>query len=194
MEVRMRGIPALLITIALGAYSPDALAQGCPGCPMKGQPDQAPPHDMGGPAPQGGTGMPHDDSHRSDMQVFHFLLAHRADIRRTVVNLPDGIDTLTESDVPDVAASIKGHVASMYKRVEDKRPIHQRDPLFREIFANADKIVMKLEPTAQGVRVIETSTDPYVASLLHEHARVLNLFIANGMSEMHKDHPVPSRK
>jgi hypothetical protein len=190
----MRGIPVLLIAIVLWAVPVDALAQGCPGCPMKGQPDQAAPHDMGGPPPQGGMAMRQDDGRRADMQVFHYLLEHRAEIRRTVVDLPDGIDTLTESDVPEVAASLKGHVASMYKRVEEKRPIHQRDPLFREIFANADKIVMKLEPTAKGVRVIETSTDPYVATLLQEHAKVLNLFIANGMAEMHKDHPVPSRK
>jgi hypothetical protein len=191
----MRGLTVLLLALALLVQVPTARAQGCGGCPMQGgQPDRTTPPDMSAPPARPGMGMGHDDGHRADMQVLHFLLAHRAEIRRSVTNLPDGIDTVTESDVPEVAATIKGHVASMYKRVEDKRPIHQRDPLFREIFANADKIVMKTVPTEKGIRVIETSTDPYVASLLHEHAKVLNLFIANGMAEMHKDHPVPPRK
>lgn len=33
------------------------------------------------------------------------------------------------------------------------KPIHMRDPLFRELFANADKIVMRSEATEKGVKV-----------------------------------------
>ena len=68
-----------------------------------------------------------------------------------------------------------------------------RDPLFRAIFANADKIVMKQENTAKGVRVIETSADPYVAKLIQAHAEVVSAFLANGVEEMHKDHALPPR-
>lgn len=53
---------------------------------------------------------------------------------------------------------------------------------------------MKREATAKGVRVIETSADPYVAKLLQAHADVLDAFIANGQSEMMKNHAVPARE
>jgi hypothetical protein len=43
------------------------------------------------------------------------------------------------------------------------------------------------------VRVIETSKDAYVVKLLQAHAEVVSAFLANGMSEMMKNHPVPPR-
>jgi hypothetical protein len=128
---------------------------------------------------------------RGDMTDLHFLLDHRSEIRRTVTNLPDGVETLTESDVPDVADRLKTHVAGMYARLMANRPIHQRDPLFREVFAHADQIDVTITPTANGLRVTETSSDPTVVTLVQAHAEVVNAFLKNGMSEMMKDHAVP---
>ena len=149
------------------------------------------------PAAQRGHGrgpmMMHDDSHVADMQLFHELLDNRHLITRKVTKLSDGIDTVTESDNPDIARKLQVHVESMTARVKEARPIHQREPLFRELFANTDKIVMRHEATPKGVRVIETSSDPYVARLIQEHAEVVNGFIANGHAEMMKNHPVPER-
>jgi hypothetical protein len=68
-----------------------------------------------------------------------------------------------------------------------------RDPLFAAIFRNAGEISMKVERTEKGVRVIETSTDSYVAKLIQAHAEVVNLFVANGHAEVQKNHPVPRR-
>jgi hypothetical protein len=48
--------------------------------------------------------------------------------------------------------------------------------------------------TRDGVRVIETSDDPYVVKLLQTHAEVVSAFIANGRSEMMKNHPLPPRE
>ena len=42
--------------------------------------------------------------------------------------------------------------------------------------------------------MIETSKDAYVVKLLQAHAEVVSAFLANGMSEMMKNHPVPSRE
>ena len=58
----------------------------------------------------------------------------------------------------------------------------------------ADRIEARHELTAGGVRVVETSQDPYVAKLLQAHAEVVSAFIANGRSEMMKNHPLPSRQ
>lgn len=146
------------------------------------------------PLAQGGRGaMMGDASHQADMQVFHQLFDHRAEITRKVVLRPDGIETVTESTNPEVTRLLKTHVAAMLARVKEARPIHQRDPLFVELFKHADKISASYEPTATGVKVIETSPDAYAVKLLQAHAEVIGAFLSNGMSEMMKNHPVPAR-
>jgi hypothetical protein len=140
---------------------------------------------------QGRGRMMHDADHQADMRGFHELLDQRANIVRTVTLRPDGIETLTESAVPAVAELIYTHVKAMAARVDEQRPIHQRDPLFREIFRHASQIDVRYERTARGVRVVETSSDPYVAKLIQAHASVVSAFLANGHAEMMKDHPLP---
>lgn len=142
----------------------------------------------------GGRGMMSDDAHAADMQLFHQLFAHRAEITRHIVPRQDGIETVTESTNPEVTGLIQTHVASMLARVKEQRPIHLRDPLFAELFRYADRIEARHELTANGVRVIETSQDAYVVKLLQAHAEVVSGFIANGMSEMMKNHPLPARE
>jgi hypothetical protein len=138
-------------------------------------------------------GMMGDDTHAADMQLFHQLFEHRAEITREVIKRSDGIDTLTESKNPEVARVIQTHVTAMLARVSDGRPIHQRDPLFAELFRYADRITATQTMTKDGVRVVETSPDPYVVKLLHAHADVVSGFLANGHSEMMKNHPLPPR-
>jgi hypothetical protein len=142
---------------------------------------------------RGGRGMMGDSAHAADMQLFHQLFQHRTEIDRQVIAREDGIETVTESKNPEVTRLLQTHVASMLARVKEGRPIHQRDPLFVELFKNADQIAATHEPTAGGVRVIETSKDAYVVKLLHAHAEAVSAFLANGMSEMMKNHPVPPR-
>ncbi len=151
------------------------------------------PVEAGEPQGRGRGAMMHDDDHAADMQLFHALIDSRQAIRRTVTRLPNGIDTVTESDDPTVAAQIRAHVVAMSARVTTGRPIHQRDPLFRALFEHAASIEMRHEATPRGVRVIETSADPYVATLIQAHADVVTGFITNGRSEMMKDHDVPGR-
>ena len=135
-----------------------------------------------------------DGAHAADMQLFHQLFAHRSEITRNVVMRPDGIETVTESMNPDVTRLLQTHVTSMLARVKDGRPIHQRDPLFAELFRYADKITAEYETTTRGVRGVETSDDSYVVKLLQAHAEVVSAFLANGRSEMMKSHPVPTRR
>jgi len=144
--------------------------------------------------PPGGRGMMKGDaSHSADMQLFHQLFEHRTEITRQVIAREDGIETVTESKNPEVTRLLQAHVASMLARVKEGRPIHQRDPLFVELFKNAERIDARQELTAGGVRVIETSKDAYVVKLLHAHAEVVSAFLTNGMSEMMKTHPLPPR-
>ncbi len=140
-----------------------------------------------------GRGQWDDPRFIEDRKWFHFLLANREKIERTITRTEKGVDTLTESDDPEVAAGIQTHVAAMHARVKEGRGIHMRDPLFREVFRHADTIDMKITDTAKGVRVIETSDDPYVASLIQAHADVVSRFIENGHEEVQKNHAVPPR-
>jgi hypothetical protein len=144
--------------------------------------------------PFGQKGKKGDPTFMADHQTFHFLLAHRGDIRREVRNTARGVETLTESDDPKVSAKIQEHVAAMYDRVKQGRGIHLRDPLFAEVFRNAGKIKMTFEKTPRGMRVTETSEDPYVARLIQAHAEVVNQFIKNGHWEMKKNHTLPARE
>lgn len=150
----------------------------------------AQPHrgDHGGPGHGHGG---HDPAHGADMQAIHFLLQHRAAIRRTVKDIAGGVETVTESDSPEVAAKLGTHVQAMVERMKEGRPIHARDPLFAALFRKADKVTIKVESTPKGVKVIETSQDPRVTALIRSHARVVTAFIENGHAEMMRNHPVP---
>lgn len=90
-----------------------------------------------------------------------------------------------------IAALIQKHVASMEKRVKDRRPIHLRDPLFAEIFEHAEKIQFVYEKTDKGMRVTETSADARVVQLIQAHAEVVSLFLKNGFDEVHRNHSIP---
>jgi hypothetical protein len=140
-----------------------------------------------------GKGMKKDENFAADRDGFHFLLENRKDIRRTVKQTKTGVETLTESDKPEVAKKIKEHVTAMHKRVKEGKGIHYRDPLFAEIFKHYDKIVMTVERTEKGVKVTETSDDPYVAKLIQAHALVVSKFIENGFDEAHKNHELPEK-
>jgi hypothetical protein len=52
---------------------------------------------------------------------------------------------------------------------------------------------MKIEQTKKGVKVTESSDDPYVGKLIQAHARAVTKFIENGHAEVRKNHPLPDR-
>jgi len=150
----------------------------------------------GRPGPHGGGfrgRAGHDDRHGADHEVFQFLLQNHDSINRTVTKLPDGVETLTESDIPAVAEKIKEHVTWMKVRIDETKPIRMRDPLFAELFRHAEKIDMEKQETEKGVRVRETSDDRYVARLIQAHAEVVSRFVEQGFDEAHRRHAVPGK-
>jgi hypothetical protein len=141
----------------------------------------------------GDKGPGSDSAFAADRDLFHDLLQHRADIRRDVKKTDKGVETLTESDKPEVAMAIQKHVASMEKRVKSKQPIHLRDPLFAEVFRHVDKMKFVYEKTEKGMRVTETSDDAYVVKLIQAHADVVSLFLKNGFEEVRRNHDLPAK-
>ena len=121
---------------------------------------------------QGGPNQP-------DMQTIHKLFADNKKIKRTVKNIPGGIETLTEASDPKTVVLLQEHVAAMKVRLENKQPMRMWDPLFAVLFQNADKVKMTVTNTKTGVIINETSGDPYVVKLLQEHAKAVSGFVSS---------------
>jgi hypothetical protein len=139
---------------------------------------------MGG----GMMGMHGGSATRGERRDIHGLLFDHDRIKRTVTNLPDGIRTVTESDDPEVAATIKRHVAEMGKRVEEGRdpglPIES--PALRSIFRDKDKIKTAYETTEKGIIVVQTSTDASTVKALQDHAAEVTDLAQRGMVAAHE--------
>lgn len=127
-----------------------------------------------------------------DQDVFLTLLGNHEKIRRTVREIPGGVETVTDSDQPIVAGLIRDHVHAMKGRLEDGRRLRQWDPLFRAVFDEAAAIDVEIEDTPNGVIVRETSTDGRVTRLIRAHAAVVSGFVARGTEESRLAHEPPA--
>ena len=149
---------------------------------------------MGGPMSahamrnSGMMGMGHRSATPTEHSDIRDLFLNHDRIKRSVINLPDGIRTLTESDDPQLAKVIKDHVATMGSRVQEGRdpglPI-ETDAL-HSIFRDKDKIKSTYEVTEKGMAVVQTSTDPKVVRELQEHAAQVSDLAARGMAAAHE--------
>jgi hypothetical protein len=123
----------------------------------------------------------------AEMDPIHGLLDNHDRIRRTVVNLPDGIRTVTESDDPQIAQTIKDHVAGMRQRVGTGQmmglPIES--PALRAIYRSKDKIRTTVEITDKGSIVVQTSSDPDTVAVLQKHAAEVSDLVRGGMQALH---------
>jgi hypothetical protein len=137
---------------------------------------------------RGMMGMNHGSATDSEHSDIRDLFFNHDRIKRTVTNLPDGIRTVTESDYPELAETIKKHVAEMGKRVEEGRdpglPIES--PALRQIFQDKEKIKSTYEATEKGIVVVQTSTDPATVKALQVHAAEVTDFAQRGMVAMHE--------
>jgi len=143
----------------------------------------------GPPAGKGPAGK--DPAFTADRDTFHFLLENHKEIKRTVKNLENGVETVTESEKPEVAKKIQEHVPAMYERLKSGNGVRYWDPLFAEAFKHGKKMKLVIENTKKGVKVIETSDDNDVVKVIQAHAEVVSKFVKNGFDEAHKEHPVP---
>jgi hypothetical protein len=111
-----------------------------------------------------------DAAFGTDMRLVHDMVLSHDRIKRTVTNLPDGIRTVTESDDPQVAQTLKAHVASMAQRLDEGRVFNLFSPTLPVLFANKDKIRTQVEATDKGAVVTQTSSDAAVIAALQAHA------------------------
>ena len=122
---------------------------------------------MGGGMMNGGMPMLSGrDTTRAEVEEMRAMFMRHPDITRSVTNLPDGIETRTESTDPDLAAAIVGHVVKMVERMEDGRDpmVPIQSPTLNILFERGDSITTEMTPTDNGIIVTQTSTDPEVVA------------------------------
>lgn len=140
-----------------------------------------------GPGMMGMMGMTHDSATIALAAASHQLVMDHDRITRTVVNLPNGIRTVTESDDPRVAASIKDHVTTTVQRVEKGADpgLPMESPALHAIFRLNDKVRTTTETIPKGVVVIQTSDDSATVVALQTHAAEVSDLVKGGMTALH---------
>lgn len=124
-----------------------------------------------------------------DKGVWMHLLEHHASIRREVRHLENGVEAVTESDDPAIAALIQDHALAMQSRMRVGARVRVWDPVFLELFDHADKVRLEIMTTGKGVKIVETSEDPHVVMLLRSHAEGLSDFVREGFEASAKATP-----
>ena len=120
----------------------------------------------------------------ADMSAYMDLFARHTEIRRTVERIPGGVRTITESDVPELAARLQAHVASMYDHLQRGAEVRCMSRTLPTLFRDAGDYRRKLQTTPNGVVVTETSTDPRLTRMIREHAHEVTGFVRDGMEAM----------
>lgn len=130
---------------------------------------------------------------REDMTAIHQMFDARDRITRTVKELPDGAEAITESDDPKIARLIQTHVPAMETRIHEDNPLPPMTfhPVFMALRKHADDYTFEHEDTDLGVKVTYAAEAPYVVMLVREHAKLVSRFVKNGMEEIHKPYKLP---
>lgn len=124
--------------------------------------------------------------------VFHELLSRHGLIDREVVDLPNGVRTITTSEDPEVAALIRLHVRQMVARFAEGMPVRRWDPLYAELIKHHEAILIEFEDVPGGLSVVETSDDPQVVLLIRQHAhRGVSEFVERGFDRASEPTPLP---
>lgn len=120
----------------------------------------------------------------ADMQTYMYMFAHHTEIARTVVDLPNGVRTVTESANPRITAQLQDHVSSMYAHVNDGQEVRCMSDSLPTMFQNPQRYERRLELTPKGVAVTEVSNDPELVRAIQSHAREITGFVKDGMPAM----------
>lgn len=125
------------------------------------------------------------------------MVAYRGNMERTVTPIQNngkviGSVSITTSDDPTTAKTIKDHVLGMQKLVEAGRVTRQWDPLYAELFQHVPEYNIQIETLPKGIKVTETGSTDCAIALVQAHSSTVTKFIKNGRSEVQASHPVPS--
>jgi len=113
----------------------------------------------GGQVRGGGRGAA-DPSMKADQSLIRTLLSNRGQIRRQIKLLPNGIETLTATDSPQLRTILVQHVQSMKKRVEQAgdSPIILNDGRERSMTARSCRFSLRSRPAWYAFSITTTNS------------------------------------
>lgn len=173
----MRGVGVLLVA-ALLVGAPTTARAGCRLC-------------GGSPRPLDPAGRPRASD--GPLAEVTFLVEHRDAIWRSVTMVPDGVEIAMGSGDPKVAELLRVQVRANTVRLKEGRPITVADPLVTELYRNGPKVKVEMRATDDGMRVRQSSDDPWVVKLLQAHAEVVDRCLVVGWDEVKRPHELPAR-
>lgn len=124
-----------------------------------------------------------------DRDIWLTLVGEHAKIRREVKELANGVEAITESDDPEVAALIRNHAFAMQRRMRDGARVRQWDPVFAALFDHHEEVSLDVQATDKGVHIIETSANPEVVRILHSHAAGVSDMVKRGSLAAREETP-----
>ncbi len=124
--------------------------------------------------------FPGVNSVAKDRDMWQELLGANTKIRRTVRHTESGVEAVTESDDPAVAAKIIEHAKAMQARMKVSAQVRVWDPVFAELFKKHGAVTIEVTPTEKGVKIGESSADPEAVVLLRSHAMGVSEFVREG--------------
>jgi len=120
----------------------------------------------------------------ADMSGYMEMFNRHTEISRTVEEIPGGVRTTTESNSPDLAAQLHGHVSSMYSHVDQGSEVMCMSQSLPTLFRNAGGYRRQLTLTPTGVIAEETADNPALTQAIRAHAQEVTGFVRDGMPPM----------
>eukprot|EP00633_Aureoumbra_lagunensis_P001215 CAMPEP_0197297928 /NCGR_PEP_ID=MMETSP0890-20130614/42309_1 /TAXON_ID=44058 ORGANISM="Aureoumbra lagunensis, Strain CCMP1510" /NCGR_SAMPLE_ID=MMETSP0890 /ASSEMBLY_ACC=CAM_ASM_000533 /LENGTH=190 /DNA_ID=CAMNT_0042775333 /DNA_START=49 /DNA_END=621 /DNA_ORIENTATION=- len=130
------------------------------------------------------------------MPTIMSLFDNRDKIQRVITETDTGTETHTYSNDPWTAELIKVHVAEMLQALNAGIQVKNCDPLFRTLNSLHGQYDFIPKNSSDGVYVT-TKAHPNVdqekcaIDAIQAHSATVSAFLASGMSEACKSHPVP---
>jgi len=133
-------------------------------------------------------GLHGKDTTEDEVNDLKALFINHKLLDRRIEPLPNGIQTITETDDETLRAALVNHVSMMLTRIEDGRNPHVmiQSPTLDQLCAVHDKVNTPTEMTARGTAVVQTSNDTAVVAALQTHAAEVSDMAARGMEAVHE--------
>ena len=133
-------------------------------------------------------GLQGRDTTEQEVNDLREIFRSHKGISRAVTNIPDGIVTTTEAEDEVLREAIISHVSMMVTRLEEgKNPeVIIQSPTLDALFGVYNEIDTEIELTDTGIKVIQTSANQEVVTLLQTHAAEVSDMSERGMQVVHE--------
>ncbi|MCB9767558.1 MAG: hypothetical protein H6752_05125 [Candidatus Omnitrophica bacterium] len=122
---------------------------------------------------------------------FQQLVHNHTKIVRSVVEIPEGVRTITLTSDPELLKVLRRHPREIRQYLEDGGRVRMWDPLFVEMIQQKDHIQMEVQEIQNGVEVTLTADHPEVVRLVRAHAAKVSDMVQRGPASAHEETSLP---